>query len=869
MKIRGPLGVLFVGITFFCSANHAAGSPAQNSSSRELFLQVIVVRSSEEAQQVVERLKKGADFGQIAREESIDPTADSGGFMGEYEPNALRTELRAALNGVGEGQFSAVVHIPSGYAILKVMREKREGETAAPADPARSFSLEATGTVKYVNDVDGLAEAEAVLLRFPKGPNWNSDPGNVCKLRKESLATSISRLKDLLAKDAGAAADHTPYDTMEAHFALAQLYAYQGRMDPALEEYKASYQMAVASVPGAVPQMEEALGIGYLHKSEMENDIYSSPGERCLFPMRPGLAYKNTDDSNTAIGYFLNYLDKKPEELEVRWLLNLAYMTLGEYPDAVPKKYLIPPSAFESKEDVGRFVDVAGDAGLNMLSTAGGLIVDDFENNGLLDVVTSGFESCGPMHYFHNNGDGTFTERTKEAGLSGLVGGLNILQADYNNDGCIDILVMRGGWEFPQSKTLLRNNCNGTFTDVTAESGLGQSVSSSQAAVWVDINNDGFLDLFVGNENGPAQLFLNKGDGTFEDISMISGIAGDGTAFSKGVTAADYDGDGYMDLYVSNLNGRNLLYHNNHNNTFKEVALKAGVPGTGRGFGTWFFDYDNDGLPDLFVTSYFASVDETMRTYLELPHNAGTLKLYRNLGDGTFQDVTQEVGLDKVYMPMGANFGDIDNDGYLDIYLGTGNPSYGSVIPNVLLRNHDGKYFVDVTASSGTGELHKGHGVAFADLGNNGNEDLLEEVGGATLGDIHTFRLFKNPGHANDWITIKLVGVKTNRMGIGARIRVTVENEGQGRRSICRTVGSGGSFGSSPLQQHIGLGKSARIVSVEVDWPVSKTKQVFTEVQKNQFIQIQELSEQYTRLERKSFSVGGARKSASAAVTSR
>jgi ASPIC and UnbV/FG-GAP-like repeat len=248
-----------------------------------------------------------------------------------------------------------------------------------------------------------------------------------------------------------------------------------------------------------------------------------------------------------------------------------------------------------------------------------------------------------------------------------------------------------------------------------------------------------------------------------------------------------------------------------------------------------------------------------MRTYLDLPHNAQTLKLYKNLGDGTFRDVTQEVGLDKVYMPMGANFGDIDNDGYLDIYMGTGNPSYASDVPNVLLRNHDGKYFVDVTTSSGTGELHKGHAIAFADLGNNGNEDIVTVIGGATPGDSHALRIFKNPGHDNDWITVKLVGVKTNRVAIGARIKVTVENQGQGTRSIYRTVGSGGSFGASPLQQHIGLGKSARIVNLEIDWPASKTKQVFSDVPKNQFLEITEFAKAYKQLDRKPFRLGAAK----------
>jgi hypothetical protein len=214
------------------------------------------------------------------------------------------------------------------------------------------------------------------------------------------------------------------------------------------------------------------------------------------------------------------------------------------------------------------------------------------------------------------------------------------------------------------------------------------------------------------------------------------------------------------------------------------------------------------------------------------------------------------VGLNRVFMPMGSNFGDIDNDGYLDIYLGTGNPSYGSLLPNVLLHNQEGKFFTDVTAASGTGELHKGHGVAFADIERDGNEDLLEEVGGAVPGDAHAFRLFQNPGNGNDWINIKLIGVKSNRSAIGARIKLTVENNGKGQRSIYRTVGSGGSFGASPLEQHIGLGKSARIVNLEIWWPASNTRQNFANLEKNQFIEIKEFASNFQKPERKSFRFG-------------
>ena len=168
-----------------------------------------------------------------------------------------------------------------------------------------------------------------------------------------------------------------------------------------------------------MPELEEVLGIAYLHKSEMENDVYRHPGDRCIFPPRPGVCYQKTGDSRKSVEYFLKYLDRKPDALDVRWLLNLAYMTLGGYPGQVPQKYLIPPSAFESRESVARFVDVAAAAGINTFGESGGIIVDDFDNDGLLDVMLSDYDQCGSMHFFHNNGDGTFTDRTKQAGLDG------------------------------------------------------------------------------------------------------------------------------------------------------------------------------------------------------------------------------------------------------------------------------------------------------------------------------------------------------------------------------------------------------------------------------------------------------------------
>ena len=859
--------MVFASIVLCLPLVSQASQSAADASSDQIVLQIIVVGSLEGAQNILDRIKKGESFFTLAKENSIDSTAEDGGRMGNVSLSMLRPELRDALTGVGPGQLSSVVRTTLGYAILKVVR-RATPESDGNLKSGGNSATDKTGSVKYTFNLNGLGDAEIVFMKAAKPSDWSQNPRMICQTRKQSLSAGKAALEKFLSPgNKMLLQTHLPLDVLNAHFSLGELHSYEGDMDLAIEQYQEAYNIATSDISSATPQMNEALGVAYLHKSEMENDVYRNPGERCILPMRPGNAYTKTGDSEKAIEYFLKYLEQKPEELEVKWLLNLAYMTVGAYPEKVPPRYLIPPAVFESTENVGRFVDVAPQAGLNSFSTAGGVIVDDFESNGRLDVVTSSnkgnfdvvtssFDSCGPMHFFHNNGDGTFTDQTEKAGLTDQVGGLNIIQADYNNDGCMDILVLRGAWEIAQRKSLLRNNCDGTFTDVTDASGLAFPATSTQAAVWVDINNDGLLDLFVANEDAPAQLFLNKGDGTFEDISATARI--DRIMFSKGVAAADYDNDGWPDIFVSNLNGPNFLYHNNHDTTFTEVALQAGVQSPTHGFATWFFDYDNDGWPDLFVTSYFVSVDETARTYLGLPHNATTLKLYKNMKDGTFRDVSAEAGLDKVFMPMGANFGDIDNDGFLDIYLGTGNPSYASLVPNVLLRNHDGKYFADVTASSGTGELHKGHGIAFADLENNGYEDIIAEIGGATLGDSHALRVFENPGNGNDWISVKLVGVKTNRSAIGARIKVTVENKGEGTRSIYRTVGSGGSFGASPLQQHIGLGKDARILDLEIWWPTSNTRQHFPDVKKDQFLQIKEFAPEYAKLERHPYRLGDA-----------
>jgi hypothetical protein len=740
--------------------------------------------------------------------------------------------------------------MPSGFAVFTVLPEAPH--TQHILDREELNLLISSGIVRVNGDVGGLGVADSLLTAFQKTEGWNRDLHQICEIRKKSYAGGVSRLRDLLASvNPEHPGGDNPGQMMRDRINLAQLYAFGGKMEELIQQQKLALDVAQKYFPEGVPLINQMLGTAYLHYAEMENGTYHSEGNQGIWPPPdPGERYAKEEKSKLAIQYFSKYLEHSLDDYQVRWLLNVAYSTLGEYPDKVPPAQLIPLSDFQSSQNIGRFKDIAAAAGTNAFLEAGGIVVDDFDNDGLLDIVASSTDVCDSLRFYHNNGDGTFADRTVQAGLADQLGGLNLVQVDYNNDGCMDILVLRGGWEFPMRKSLLRNNCDGTFTDVTDQSGLGATVTETNSAVWADIDNDGYLDLFIANEKSPSQLFRNRGDGTFEDISHAAGI--DRTEFSKGVAAADYDNDGYVDFYVSNLSGPNLLYRNNHDGTFTEIARQAGVQAPGTGFATWFFDYDNDGWPDLFVTSYPSfSPDEVVRSYMHQPTHVDTMKLYRNLHNGTFEDVTAQVGLDRVFIPMGADFGDVDNDGFLDIYLGVGQPSFGAILPHVLLRNDGGKKFVDITASSGTGDMHKGHGIGFADLFHSGHEDIVANFGGAIPSDRHSLRLFENPGNDNDWIDVRLVGVKSNRAAVGARVKVTVENDGKLTRSIYRTVGYGSSFSGNPMEQHIGLGHGVRIASIDVWWPASDTRQHFSDVPKDQFILVKELSNDYTKLDRR------------------
>jgi len=602
----------------------------------------------------------------------------------------------------------------------------------------------------------------------------------------------------------------------------------------------------------------ESLAIAFLRLGEQENCIDRHHKSACYLPIPAAGIHTIEFGSRNAIEELEATLATTPDDLGSRWLLNIAYMTLGEHPDRVPPGWLIEDQAFRSSTDVARFEDAAPALGVDILSLSGGSILEDFDGDGFLDIMASGTGLREQLRLFRSSGEGRFIDQTDAAKLTGQFGGLNILQADYNNDGNVDVLVLRGGWMTFDSgdgnhpNSLLRNNGDGTFTDVTEASGL-LSFHPTQVGAWADYDNDGWVDLFIGNESWqnqmhPPELFHNNGNGTFTEVALRAGVATPG--YIKGAVWGDYDNDGRVDLYVSRIGRPNILYRNEGDAsgewTFEDTTESAGVAEPRYSFPAWFWDYDNDGWEDLFVAGFGGdfpagglygdeSVDRYVLTdvageYLGLPvEYAESPRLYRNNRDGTFDDVTEAAGLSRAFYVMGGNFGDIDSDGYLDIYLGTGSASYRSLMPNRLFRSQAGARFEDVTASAGVGHLQKGHGIAFGDVDNDGDEDIYAEMGGWFAGDAYQNVLFENPMLGHHWITLRLAGVESNRAAVGARIRIDVRR-GDSVRSLHRTVGSGGSFGASSLQQEIGLGDATGIDAIEVWWPSTNERQSFHQV---------------------------------------
>jgi hypothetical protein len=526
------------------------------------------------------------------------------------------------------------------------------------------------------------------------------------------------------------------------------------------------------------------------------------------------------------------------------------------------------------------FEEIAGKAGLDFVcdssptphknqpeTMVAGVALLDYDNDGYLDVyfvngaAIPSLSKETPKYWnrlYHNNHDGTFTDVTAKAGVAGAGYGMGVAVGDYDNDGWPDLYIVN-----VTKNQLFHNNHDGTFTDVTDKAGVGGGIFDgkkmwSVSALWIDYNNDGWPDLFVSNyckwevnkdpfcgptpqqrsychpKNYaplPDTLYRNNGDGTFTDVSAETGIA---RYYGKGMGAAmaDYDGDGFMDIFVANDTRPNFLFHNIGGKKFEEVALESGVayPESASaisGMGAAFGDVDNDGRPDLWHTAI----------------ENETFPLYINRGGGTFLEMTARDVLQRTRNMSGWSNGifDFDNDGWKDLFVARGNVldniamfsdrSYEE--PNSVFRNAGRGRFQDVSAEAGDDfqkpAAHRG--AAFGDLDNDGRIDAVVTVLNGKAQYFHNISR-----NANHWILLKLVGTKSNRMGLGAQIRITAED---GSKQYNEVTTATGYACSSDSRVHFGLGASKTVREIEIKWP-SGIRQVLRNLPADQVLKVEE-----------------------------
>ncbi len=531
-----------------------------------------------------------------------------------------------------------------------------------------------------------------------------------------------------------------------------------------------------------------------------------------------------------------------------------------------------------------QFVDVGREAGLTIPNVWGdpnhkryiieakgsGIAFFDYDHDGWLDIyLTNGTRlgepwpagSAPSSHLYKNNRDGTFTDVTEKSGIARTGWQTGVCVGDYDNDGWDDLFCCFWGHNI-----LFHNNGDGTFTDITRKSGLyDERIRWGSGCTFFDYDRDGHLDLFVCNyiKLDPAQtpstsdpascqwkgipvmcgprglpgdtnvLFHNNGDGTFTDVSQKAGILKPGPRYSITAVSCDFDNDGWPDIYVAVDSEPSILFRNNHDGTFSDIAVMAGCAYSENGheqagMGVAVADYDCDGWFDIFKTNF---ADDTCN-------------LYHNNGDGTFNDVTfaSGIGINNQYVAWGCGFIDYDNDGWADIlqvnghvYPEIGGHEIGQTYknPRLVYKNMGNGQFRDVSSAMGLGinQHFSSRGAAFGDYDNDGDIDALV----LNLGELPSL-LRNDGGNIQNWIKIKLIGTKCNRTSIGARVRAVVGNHSQ-----MDEVRSGSSVMSqSDLRLHFGLGKAQMVDLIEVKWPTTQKIESFTKVKANQILTIRE-----------------------------
>ncbi len=576
------------------------------------------------------------------------------------------------------------------------------------------------------------------------------------------------------------------------------------------------------------PEVMFRLAAAQFRLAEKQNCIARHNADSCIFPLAAAAVHVEKRGAEGARDALLRLLALPQSDLrlEATWLLNIAHQALGTWPDGVPEQYRIPAERFRSEAPLPRFRERARELGLAPHSRAGSVVVDDFTGDGRLDVMTCSFDLDKSLRLCRNNGDGTFADVSAEAGLALQLGGIAMAAGDVDGDGLLDLFVVRGGGMFASSEfptSLLRQDAPGHFVDVTADAGVELAVPSRTVA-FADIDRDGDLDLFVGCETErtaagglrfPSRLFANDGHGHFADVTATAGI--DNPDRCIGVVFGDIDADGDPDLFVSNYMAPNRLYVNRGDGTFAEAAVARGVAAPDASGPCGFFDADGDGDLDLLVTyqHHYRQIRSVAAFYIDGVVEDEAQRLFENDGTGNFHDVAAQRGMRRVLMATGLNFGDVDADGRQDAYVATGAHDLAALFPNVLLLGGD--RFRDATFAAGVGHLQKGNGVAFADVDDDGDLDLVCQVGGFYQDDSFGDVFFENPGHGRHWLAVDLRGVADARDGIGARIRAHVATP-TGARDVFAFVGPGASSGGNPRRAVLGLGDATSVEYVEVRW---------------------------------------------------
>ena len=520
-------------------------------------------------------------------------------------------------------------------------------------------------------------------------------------------------------------------------------------------------------------------------------------------------------------------VELEPELLEPRWNLMVAAGRSGEDAASLPERYRLDIPDRSAASPV-RFDEASSEVGIERWSRARASAWADFDGDGDLDLFTLGIRDPHALYRnrLREDGAAAFAPAALDAALFDPRGGWSALFFDYDRDGDPDLYVTRDGWDGEDGNSLYRND-GGRFVDVAAAAGAASSADGFTAAV-ADVNRDGLLDLYVANGvatrgGAPNELFLGAPEGRFVERAEPMGVADHGR--SIGSAFGDYDRDGWPDLLVVNFFDRPVLYRNVEGAGFEDVSAEAGIAAPHEGFVGFFFDYDNDGWLDILVVGFTSDMEVALRSRIEgkAVAEGSRLALYRNGGDGAFTDVTLEAGLSWNLGAMAATFGDYDNDGWLDIFVGVGAPPMERFEANRLFRNLGDGTFADVSASAGVDDLGKGHGATFADFDHDGDLDLFVPIGGAFPGDRQKSRFYRNPAsemrHPNGWLHILLRATSLHPDAVGAQVELRV-TDAPGAPVQLQEVAIGGGFGVTPSPiLEFGLGQHQVVAEVTIRWP--------------------------------------------------